>query len=137
VDADRICAALVLQGAPAVPALWWICQDTNAVPVLADELDKAQYTATRWEILQTLRQIGPRAGPAIPSILRVIIRTNLNAAPEGWAALRKIDPQGDQARMAWAQLLNDPRPEIRAGAEVALAGLSSPGSNGVPGKAVP
>ena len=104
----------------AATALWRISLDTNAIPVLAEELDKTPYVATRWNILRALRQIGPAAKPAIPSILRVISNPHADAAPEGWQALRKIDPRGEQAVAAWSELLHDTNPQVREAARTAL-----------------
>jgi len=110
----------ILQRDQILEALWRIDHDTNIVPLLALELEKTMYVATRWNILRVLGQIGPQAKPAIPSILRAISDPLADASPEGWRALRRIDPQGDQAEIAWSKLLNDRNPYARERAAMAL-----------------
>ena len=103
--------------------LWRISHDTNVIPVLVVELDKARDFVTRWEILRVLGQIGPPARPAIPSILKIIIDPRSDVLAEAWRALRKIDPQASLVGAAWNELLNDADPKVREKAAMVLRRL--------------
>jgi hypothetical protein len=99
-------------------AVWRINQDTNLIPFLISELDKATEMEEFWRFLTDFGDIGPPSRVAFPSMIGAIKKSV--RLPEAklpfyaGEALRKIDPE--EAGALLIELVADPNTRIRLAA---------------------
>ena len=114
----------------AAKALWLLHPDSRKiVPVLITILDKPE----RWRAAYLLGDMGLRAAPAVPALIRLLIEEQVprpfRTPPSSAFALGKI---GRPAISELAPLLQNPDPRIRINALMAFGFMGESGRAAVP-----